>query len=718
MNRFSVHTVVAAALIFFGCSGGSGGAGSSVTDGSWSRYEGEPGASSYSSLDQINRSNVDQLEIAWTFETEGVPRLNPVVADTFMYVVGEDGHIIALHAATGRLLWQHPVEGFRARAITYWESPDGSDRRVFFPDGARYLIGVDGETGELLEDFGDGGRLDLRYGLGPDPERVMRATSPGPGIIYEDLIVLGSSPGEGYNTAPGHVRAFNVRTGEQEWIFHTLPQPGEFGYDTWPEGRSDDDNFNPDWARGGANVWGGMSVDAERGIVYLPIGSANYDFYGIDRPGKNLFANSLVAVDARTGERIWHFQIVHHDLWDYDLAASPVLLTVNHDGEEIPAVAQATKMGTVFAFNRVTGEPLWPIEEREVPPSKMPGEQAWPTQPYPTQLEPFLPLEFDVENDINPYLNESERDSILAAVRGMDYEGLFTPPSTHPTLQIPGNSGGANWGSTAALPHEGIFYVMARNRPMVMELKEIVGTQFGTGGSLIERGLVLYQEQCQLCHGADRVGQPAAGIPSLVDVTHNLSENDFQEALVNPAGTMPSFAHLNEGQFEALRAYLGNPELAITAGTSDDTSYAGPKRYQSGWDHIADSDNLPLAKPPWERLTAYDLNDGSMLWQVPVGREPALADRGITGTGVSINSGGPSVTAGGLVFLAAAYELIAYDAQTGDEVWTHELPAFGQSIPAIYEVDGRQYITISAPGREGENAQYIAFALPEFAISE
>ncbi|MEX2399315.1 MAG: PQQ-binding-like beta-propeller repeat protein [Rhodothermales bacterium] len=714
MNRafFCNFLVVVLTGVLSGCGGDV--VDSSVGDGSWMRYEGPSGATSFSSLDQINRSNVHQLEVAWMYESPDVPRINPIVADTFMYVVGEDNAVVALHAGTGRELWSFPTAGFRARAVSYWQSDDRSDRRVFFQEGSRYLVGLDAKTGELLEDFGTGGRVDLRYGLGPDPELVMRATGPAPGVVFEDLIIYGSSPGEGYNVAPGHIRAFNVRTGSQEWIFNTLPQPGEFGYDTWPEGRSDNDNFDPNTARGGANAWGGLSVDRERGIAYVPLGSANYDFYGVDRPGKNLFANSLVALDARTGERIWHFQTVHHDLWDYDLAASPVLLTVEHEGEPVDVVAQALKQGFVFVFNRETGEPLWPIEERSVPPSKMPGEQAWPTQPFPTKPEPFLPITFDLDKDANPYLKDAERDSILQVVGNMDYEGLYTPPSTHPTLQIPGNSGGSNWGSTAADPGTGTFFVLARNRPMVMELKEITGTQLGTGGSPIDRGLVLYQENCSLCHGADLGGQPPAGIPSLHDVTHRLSESEFSDVLSSPRGTMPSFGHLGEGELQALRSYLATPDLALSSGTSDDTSTDGPVRYQSGWDHIVDSDGLPLAKPPWVRLTAYDLNEGTMKWQVPVGDEPALADRGITGTGVSIVSGGPAVTAGGLIFQAAARQLIAYDVEDGSVLWTGDLPASGEGIPAVYEVGGRQYVVVSVPGGDDDSGTpaYVAFALP------
>lgn len=720
--RLRMCSLAAMAILLAACDS-PGPTGSEARFATWTRFEGEPGGTSFSALDQINRSNVDQLEIAWTHENPGVSGINPVIVDSFMYVLGDDNTVLALHAGTGRELWSSAISGpggIRARGFSYWESDDRSDRRLFFHKGNYHMIAIDAMTGEPIPSFGDGGRVDLRHGLGVEPALVGRIAGSTPGAIFEDLIVVTSFPGEGYTSAPGHLRAFDVRTGEQAWIFHTLPQPGEFGYDTWPAGRTDNDNVSGETARGAANVWGGMSVDVERGIFYVPLGSASYDFYGIDRPGQNLFANSIVALDARTGERIWHFQTVHHDLWDYDLTSTPVLLTVDHEGERVDIVALATKMGMLFVFNRETGEPLWPIEERPVPSSEMPGEEAWPTQPFPTKPEPFIPLEFSLEEDLNPYLAEAERDSIVAAVRAMPNLGIYTPPSTKQTFQIPGNLGGANWGSAAGDPRNGTYFVLARNLPSVLELLPITAGKTGTGGSPIDRGQATYQEQCQMCHGADLQGQPAGGIPSLQDVTHRMSSNEFAEIMRNGSGQMPSFEQLEDNDIDALQMYLSNPQLALTPGQGEDGG-SGIQRYQSGWNHITDSKGLPIIKPPWVRLTAYDLNDGTIKWQVPVGEVPHLVEQGIRKTGVSTLAGGPAVTAGGLIFQAAGDKLYAFDSDSGAELWAGQLPATSGGIPAVYEVGGRQYVVTSAPGGRRSPSQtpsYVAFALPEDAAAQ
>ncbi|MEX2399319.1 MAG: PQQ-binding-like beta-propeller repeat protein [Rhodothermales bacterium] len=691
----------------------------------WTRYEGEPGATSFSRLDQIDRSNVDRLEVAWTHRLSNASAINPIASDTFLYVLGDDNSVLALHAATGREIWTYSSgERVGVAGLMYWENDDRSDRRVFVPAGRTNMVALDATSGEPIREFGDGGTLDLRPGLGIDPELVARATSPTPGVIFDDLLVLGSATGEGYFASPGHIRAFDVRTGEQEWIFHTLPQPGEVGYETWPPGRSDNTNVRGETAFGGANAWGGMSVDYERGIVYVPLGSANYDFYGVDRHGENLFANSLVALDAYTGERLWHFQTVHHDLWDYDLTATPVLLTVEHDGETVDVVALATKLGMVFVFDRETGAPLWPIEERPVPESDMPGEQAWPTQPFATIPEPFVPQSFDLEEDLNPHLDPSERDSLVAFVRGMRFEGMFTPPSTQPTLQIPGNRGGANWGSTAGDPRDGTFVVLSYNMPSVLQLHPITAGAEGTGGSPIDQGRGIYESGCALCHGADLGGQPAGGIPSLVDVTERMTPEEFQEIVQIGAGKMPGFPQLDEGDLTSLRMYLANPELAVTSLADDegtaDVEVPENVRYQSGWIHVLDSKGVPVIRPPWFRLTAYDLNDGSIKWQVPVGEVPHLAEQGVRNTGSAFwLRGGPAITAGGLIFQAVDDGLAAFDLDTGEEIWSYELPGLVGGIPAVYEVDGRQYVVVSVTGgyqgqspTEAPEPGYVAFALP------
>ena len=727
--RLHVYVVASLVCVVAACTGSTSSPTDSESYSEWSRYEAEPGATHFSGLDQINRSNVDQLEVAWTYSSQGASDMNPIIIDSVMYVVDGDA-VVALHAGTGTTIWSHSSSvagGMRQRGFMYWENDDRSDRRVLFSKGSYSLLAIDALTGEPVTSFGAEGVVDLRDGLGIDPELVARATSGTPGVIYEDIVILGSAPGEGYVGGPGHIRGFDVLTGRQRWVFHTLPRRGEFGYDTWPEGRTD--SIGTDHAWGGANAWGGLSVDVERGIVFAPLGSANYDFYGADRPGENLFGNSLVALDARTGRRIWHFQTLHHDIWDYDLAATPVLLTVEHEGRMTDIVAQATKTGHVFVFERETGEPLWPIEERAVPTiSSMPGEEPWPTQPFPTKPEPFVPLSLNIDEDINPYLDPSERDSIVDAIRAMHYEGPFTPPSTQPTIQYPGNRGGANWGSTAGDPRDGTFYVIGWNMPSVLELEPVVAGNVGRSGSPIDRGQSIYQTNCQICHQADLKGEPMGGSPSLENVTNRLSHGELEEVIRRGRGLMPAFLQLSDTEYEALTMFLANPELALTEGESapgaEDTSRAGVVRYHTGFRHMLDSRGLPVVKPPWFRLTAYDLNEGRIKWQVPVGDVSFLADEGIMDTGSATwLRGGPAITAGGLIFQMTGERLRAYDVDDGAELWSAPLPAIGDGIPAVYQVDGRQYVVASASGLAGEapilvdpDAQvhsYVAFTLPD-----
>ncbi|MEZ4699971.1 MAG: PQQ-binding-like beta-propeller repeat protein [Rhodothermales bacterium] len=676
-----------AALIFLaGC------ADNSSPYASWSMYEGDAGAAHFSSLTQIDRSNVKDLDVAWTYPAgdNGPSGFSPLVVDRMMYVVADSGALVALDAGTGKELWVHSFpragRGVRDRGLLYWESANRSDRRLFVPRG-NLLYAINAENGEGIPSFGPDGAIDVREGISRDPEKI-RATPSSPGIVFENLVILGSGPGEGYGSGPGDIRAWDTRTGKLAWVFHTIPHPGEYGYDTWENPES--------WkTAGGANVWGGMSVDVERGILYLPLGSATYDFYGADRLGANLFANSLVALNARTGERIWHYQTVHHDLWDLDLTAAPVLLTVTHEGKETDIVVEAGKTGYVYVFDRVTGEPLWPIEERPVPPSDMPGEEAWPTQPYPTWPEPFGVLSF-TEDDVNPYIPQEEQDSLRRYVASMNNLGLFTPPSTTPTMQMPGNSGGANWGTTAADPENGIFYILNKNFPTVLTLEREIPGVPGPDAFPPERGAFVYRQNCQLCHMANLEGQPPL-IPSLVNVMDRLKPEEVRQQVREGKGTMPAFRDLTDQEVSSLISYLSFPEFAppppppaTSTGPEE-----GPVRYKTGYGYFLASIGYAI-KPPWETLTAYDMHTGNKIWERPVGDVEALVERGITNTGSVGMRGGPSVTAGGLLFVATDKTFRALDKDTGEEIWTHRLPGPVQGIPAIYEVDGRQFVVIGA----------------------
>jgi quinoprotein glucose dehydrogenase len=432
----------------------------------WREYAGGADSAQYSALKQVNRSNVNKLEIAWTYPThDGLKySFNPIMVDGRLYVLAKRNSIVALDAGTGKELWTYtsdpPARIITNRGINYWESKDHSDRRLLFcADHA--LQAIDARTGKLILSFGTGGRVDLKEGLGRDPKSFSLVQSTTPGRVFEDLLILGSATNQGYGSAPGDIRAFDVRTGKLVWTFHTIPHPGEFGYSTWPVDA---------WKTvGGANVWSEFSLDQARGIVYAPTASAKYNFYGADRKGANLFADSLLALDARTGKRLWHFQMVHHDIWDYDDATAPKLLTVRHDGRSVGAVAQVSKQGFVFVFDGVSGAPLWPIEERPVPRTDTPGEETWPTQPFPTKPPPFARQKFTA-NDLNPYLDPEDRARFRDEILSARNEGLFTPPGLRPTIQMPGNNGGANWGGAAVDPTNGTLFVVSKDLPAILKL--------------------------------------------------------------------------------------------------------------------------------------------------------------------------------------------------------------------------------------------------------
>ena len=452
----------------------------------WRDYGGSPDSAQFSGLKQINRSNVSKLQVAWTYPTGDTQKysFNPIMVDGVLFVLAKHNSLVALDARSGKEIWTYapdpPAKIITSRGISYWESKDRADRRLLFCAN-HALQAIDARTGKLIRSFGADGRVDLKEGLGRDPKTLTLVQSTTPGRVFEDLIILGSATNQGYGSAPGDIRAFDVRTGKLVWTFHTIPHPGEFGYDTWP----------PDaWKTvGGANVWSEFSLDQTRGIVYAPTASAKYNFYGADRKGADLFADTLLALDARTGKRLWHFQMVHHDIWDYDDATAPKLLTVRHDGKTVDAVAQVSKQGFVWVFDRVTGAPLWPIEERPVPRSELPGEQAWPTQPFPTKPPPFARQKFTAD-DLNPYLDAEDRARFRDEILSARNEGLFTPPGTRPTVQMPGNNGGANWGGAAVDPAKGLLYVVSKDLPAFLKLIPDSAAPDGARYTMIGFGLV------------------------------------------------------------------------------------------------------------------------------------------------------------------------------------------------------------------------------------
>ena len=679
----------------------------------WPVYRGGYSSSAYSDLAQINKDNVDQLEVAWTFHTgdaevgnRSTIQCNPLIVNNRMYITSPKLKLIALEPSTGKEVWRFdPFEGERSvgvnRGVVYWEN--GSDKRIYFT-AEHYLYALDADDGKLVVEFGNKGKVDLRQGLGRDPEKLAVMAS-SPGIIYKDLLIQGTALGEDYDAAPGFIRAYELKTGKVAWTFNTIPQPGEYGYETWPE--------NAYLEVGGANSWAGMALDESRGIVYVPTGSPAFDFYGGNRKGQNLFGNCLLALNAETGKRIWHYQLVHHDLWDYDLPAPPNLLTVEHEGRKVDAVAQITKMGMVFLFNRETGEPLFPVEERPVPSSSLLGEEVWPTQPFALKPPPFSRQHFSIDDvtDISP----ESRKVVMEKIKGVKMGGTYIPPDTKGVVQFPGTRGGAEWGGAAVDPGTGIMYVNANEIPILISMRQI--DVEGQEQFLASVGKRVYTvNNCPSCHGADRAGTNV--FPSLQNLSKTHTEKEVTALLKTGKGQMPPFPGISDDDIDALIAFLfdkkelKNPK-AVNVKSQKEKKY----RYaHSGWNVLTDSAGYPGVKPPWGTLNAIDLNKGQILWKVPLGFYPELIEKGLPPTGTH-NMGGPVVTAGGLIFIAATRDkhFRAFDKDTGKILWQYELPAGGFATPSVYSVDGQQYVVIAAGGggKVGTESSdtYVAFKL-------
>ncbi|MFL5808419.1 MAG: c-type cytochrome, partial [Flavisolibacter sp.] len=514
----------------------------------WNQYGGGPDQSKYFVASQITKENVTQLQVAWVYPTKdsSFNFFSPIVVDSIMYVMAKNSSLVAINAETGKEIWIHAnLQGLTRRGINYWESKDRKDRRLLFTVN-NTLQAIDALTGKSIMSFGTNGYVDMRKGLGRDATSIRRMQSMMPGIVFEDLIIMGSAPGEAYFSAPGHIRAYNAVTGKLVWTFHTIPLPGEFGYDTWPK--------NAYKYVGGVNVWSEMSVDTKRGIVFLPLGSPTYDFYGADRLGSNLFGNSLVALNARTGKRLWHFQTVHHDLWDYDLASAPQLITVNNNGQQIDAVAVATKHGFMFVFDRVTGKPIFPIEEKPFPASNMPGEKSWPTQPVPTVVPNFTRHEVTKEM-LNPYFTEEEKQKWYKRIAAAK-SGLYVPPSDkYETITLPGALGGVNFGNTASDPDKGMVYILTQEYPSVYKLERVKSPRELMSKDEIQRAQTLIATTCKSCHGENLSGRGIA--PNIINSGQRMSLEEFKTLLTLGRGQMPGVPHIDDQRIIALHRYLG-----------------------------------------------------------------------------------------------------------------------------------------------------------------
>ena len=694
-----------------------------VGDGDWREYLGGPDRNHYSPLTQINAANVKQLKMVWEYHTldSGQIQCNPIIVDGTLYGMTASTQPFAVDAATGQEKWRKQKEKdislSSSRGLVYWE--EGSDKRILYTKGP-WLYALNATNGKEISSFGDSGRTSLKAGLGATAKDKM-VISNTPGTVYGNLIIMPLRVSEGNDAPLGHIQAFNIKTGKLAWVFHTIPLPGEYGYETWPK------EVYKNTLVGAANNWSGMSVDRARGILFVPTGSAAFDFYGGNRKGANLFANCLLALDAKTGKRLWHYQLVHHDILDRDPPAPPNLLTITRNGKKIDVVAQVTKQGFVFVFDRVTGTPIYPIEERRVPVSDVPGEKSWPTQPFPTKPAPYARQTL-TEADINP-LSESH-DSLVALFRKSQYGGPFTPLSKSGTIIFPGLDGGAEWGGTAADP-EGTVYINSNEMAWLIAVGE-TATEAQMAG--MSAGNRLYTTNCISCHGSERKGNPASGYPTLIGIGSRRTRDYISNIITNGKGMMPGFPKLDDKQKKGLVAFLLGEERSEiglakiqgpakakskTASTATSSVKKTSPVYSykiSGYSKFLDKNGLPAVSPPWGTLNAIDLNTGEYKWKIPYGEYPALQAKGVPQTG-SESYGGPVVTASGLLFIAGTKDkkFRVYDKTNGQVLWETELPAAGFATPSTYQVNGKQYVVIACGGTKlGAQAgdSYVAFALP------
>ncbi len=691
--------------------------------GDWKVYGGGKENIRYSGLTEIDTNNVAQLRKAWEFHTGDTGQytqmqFNSIVVDSLVYTISPKLKLIALQASTGKKQWvfdPYAVNGNEAvgvgyfamnvcRGVTYYA--DKNSKRLFYGAGSN-LYCVDALTGKAIQDFGKAGKVDLHQDLGRDVQDLYIAMT-SPGIIYKDLIIIGTRVDEGPAAAPGYIRAYDVHSGKLRWIFHTIPQPGEEGYESWEDKEA--------WKHiGGANAWAGFSMDEEKGIVYAPIGSASYDFYGGKRLGNNLFANSVLALDAATGKRKWHYQTVHHDVWDRDLPTAPALVTITKDGKKIEAIAQPTKSGFIFLLDRITGQPIYPIEEKKVPTeTELIGEKLSPTQPWPTYISPFARQSL-TEKELNHLVSDASYADIKKRLADVNSGFIFNPSSKKGTVIFPGFDGGAEWGGPAYDPATNILYVNANEMPWILTMvdrpKEIPHQE-----NNVAAGKRLYLSNCMACHGPEKKG--SGNYPSLMGVEKKYTEKTLNELIASGRRMMPAFKQLKEVEVSAIASYILDLKEKQSKAFVPPTVIKDPYRemlYTStGYNKFLTKEGYPAVAPPWGTLNAIDLNSGKILWKDTIGDYPELLAKGLhTGTE---NYGGPVVTAGGLVFIAATKDskFRAFNKRTGKLLWETDLPAPGFASPTVYNYKGKQYIVIACGGGKLGTAagdSYIAFAL-------
>jgi quinoprotein glucose dehydrogenase len=724
----SCFSIILSASILFSCNNDSHSSKLGSDYKGWANYAGTKDGSRYSTSENIAVSNVANLKVAWTYSSQDKDpgnktqnQCNPIMVNRILYGTTPKLKLFSLNAVTGKQQWlfdpatadtslkNDPYAFFKVnRGVVYWE--EGGDKRIFYNVGNK-VYGINAVTGKPVAEFGNQGHIDMTENLGKVVHSFVASTTPG--IIYHDVLIMGVRVAESQDAAPAPIRAYDVRSGKLRWSFNTIPHPGEKGYETWEDKNA--------WkSLGGANNWSGMSVDERRGIVYVPTGSIGGDFFGGNRKGKNLYANSLIALDALTGKYIWHFQFVHHDLWDRDLPANPNLVTIQRNGRTIDAVAQITKNGYIFMFDRTTGEPVFPINEIPVPTNGLPGEHPWPTQPIPTLPEPFARQKFSPE-DVTDLTPETHKD-MMAKYLKVKNRVMFSPPSKEGGWIFPGFDGGGEWGGAAVDQETKILYINSTELPWAQVMIDVPKDN-NKDHTLAGAGHMFYNKYCISCHGVDQKGNGST-IPSLTDLSKKYNEQQVKTIFENGRNMMPSFKFIPDMEKKAILAFLlktpekeatGPVRSAAPLKVKSEGGLPDPPYTMAGYDRFLDKNGYPGIKPPWGTLNAINLESGKLLWKIPLGEHAELTKKGIPITGTE-SYGGPLVTKGGLVFIAATQDdkIRAFDKKTGKVLWEAKLPAAGYATPAAYEIDGKQYIVISCGGgkvgsKSGDT--YVAFSL-------
>jgi quinoprotein glucose dehydrogenase len=694
-------------------------------DKGWEVYGGSKKNDRYSTLTNIDTANVSRLQVAWTYHTGDAGdmtqiQVNPLIVDSLLYGVSPKLKLFALNAVTGKEVWKFDPADVPSntknpfyfimngcRGVAYYT--DGKDDKRIFFGASSYLFCIDAATGKPIETFGDQGRIDLHNDLGRDVSNFFVAATT-PGIVYKDMIIVGDRVDEGAAAAPGHIRAYDVHTGKMRWIFHTIPYPGEDGYESW-------DDKEAYKHIGGVNCWAGFSLDEEKGIVFAPTGSASYDFYGGKRTGANLFANSVLAIDATTGKRIWHFQTIHHDVWDRDIPTAPVLVNIIKDGKKIEAIAQPTKSGFIFLFERTTGKPVYPINEVPVPTeSELAGEKIWPTQPLPSFPAPFA-RQVLTEKDLNTLIPDTSFADIKNRLASYRTGFIFNTPSRQGTVIFPGLDGGAEWGGSAYDPESGIIYINANEMAWVLTMIDTKQQAAASENNLLA-GQRLYANTCMRCHGTNMEG--SGNIPTLVNINKKYNEQQVMEIITTGRRMMPALSFLSESEKKAIISFVMDnkqeqKEKFVPPVRKEDEYYNLPYT-STGYHKFLTKEGYPAVAPPWGTLNAIDLNTGKPVWKIPLGEYPELKAKGVPATGTE-NYGGPVVTAGGLLFIAASRDgkFRAFNKRTGQLLWETDLPAPGFATPSVYSIHGKEYIVIACGGGKlGTKSAdaYVAFALP------